>query len=80
MSDIDFKNMNYTEWWMVKEQMQAGLCEVKVSGWCEAYTTSVVTPSGDIYIIEDWDGIIDSVKKLKRKDNEDLDGKSTKNN
>ena len=65
MSDIKFKNMNYTEWWMVKELMATGVCDVKCSGFCQEYTTSVVTPSGDTYVIEDWDGEIESVEKIK---------------
>lgn len=67
MSEITFENMNYTEWWMVKEQMKAGVCDVKVSGFCEYYQTSVVTPSGDTYVIDDWDGIVENVKKIKEK-------------
>lgn len=65
LTDVDFINMTETEYWVLKEQINAGVCKMDCSGFAEFYKTSVETPGGDIYIIEDWDGDLLSVEKVK---------------
>lgn len=66
MSDIKFINMTSTEWWMLKEQIDAGKCKQESRWWSldDFYKTKVVTPGGDTYVIRDWDGKISEVEKV----------------
>jgi hypothetical protein len=70
--EITFKNMTVTEWFFVRDQVWALPDDkLKVSGFCEAYTTRATMPNGDIYVIDDWDGEITSVEKIIKEEDEE---------
>lgn len=61
---IKFTNMTATEWLFIKERIGDDDVKVRVSGFCEAFTTRVTMPNGDRYVIDDWDGEISNVRKV----------------
>lgn len=74
MSDITFENMTATEWFFIRDRLNDDDVELRVSGFCEAFTTRVKMPNGDRYVIDDWDGEIMSVEKIiEVDDNENVD-------
>ena len=67
---ITFENMSATEWLFIKERLGDDDVESRCSGFCEAFTTRIKMPNGDRYVIDDWDGEISSVRKLKEGEDE----------
>jgi len=59
--------LNYTEWWALQEIMDHQECWYESHGFGGAFTTTVTTPGGDKYELDEFMEVLTSVRKLKIK-------------
>ena len=59
--------LNHTEWWALQEMMDHQKCKYKSNGFNESFTTTVTTPGGDKYELNEFMEVLTSVRKLKIK-------------
>ena len=58
-------NITETEWWMVQEAMEAQDCETDSIAFGPSVNTRITLPSGDRYVIQEYNEHLLSVRKLE---------------
>ena len=66
MAKLHFYNTNATEWMFVKEFIEhhEDECEFRDGGFAELSVTKVKLPNGDMFKIEDFDGMFAHITKM----------------